>query len=150
MAPPIPVSKICTETTGSFSSIDIMELEHAAIKLLNPGGPRIELTLALTGGPCHRPPYSLRPTSSMPSPMPLNHFSTSSAPAFAPFATSLPTFLTASIDHCVPSFSWVTDHLAAPSSQAPTFLSALSGSLSSLSSMRRLISVLAKVLTRLR
>ena len=46
MGPPIPMSKICTEMIGSFPGIDIMELEHAVIKPLNPGGPRIELTLA--------------------------------------------------------------------------------------------------------
>src|SRR4030042_4081616 len=74
-------------------------------------------------------PYSLRPTSSMPSPIPLNNLSTSSAPALAPFAAPLPTFLTASMDACVPSFSWGTDHLAAPSTQAPASLSALLGSL---------------------
>src|SRR4030042_4973017 len=96
MGPSIPVSKICTEMIGSFPVTDIMELEHAVIKPLNPGGPRIELTraqsdparqqaLALTDGRCHRPPYSLRPTSSMPSPMPLNNLSTSSAPAFYAF-----------------------------------------------------------------
>src|SRR4030042_3591767 len=115
MGPPIPVNKICTEMIGPFPGIDIMELEHAVINSLNPGGPRIELTLAqkdparqqalaLTGGPCHRPPYSLRPTSSMPSPMPSNHLSTSSAPAFMPLVAPFATFLTASTDACVPSF----------------------------------------------
>src|SRR5512143_2893898 len=84
---------------------------------------------ALTVGRSHRAPDSLRPTSSMPSPMPLNNLSTSSAPALAPFAAPLPTFLTASTDACAPSFSWVTDQLAAPSTQAPAFLSALLGSL---------------------
>src|SRR4030042_5238901 len=140
MGTPIPVSKICTEMISSFPGTDIMKLEHAVIKLLDPGDPRIELTLAqsdparlqalaLTDGRCHRPPYSLRPKSSMPSPMPLNNLSTSSAPAFMPFAAPLPPFLTASLDACVPSFSWVTDHLAAPSIQAPASLSALLGSL---------------------
>src|SRR4030043_1071318 len=140
MGPPIPVSEVSTEMIGPFPGIDIMELEHAVINSLNPGGPRIELTLAqrgparqkalaLTHGRCHRPPYSLRPTSSMPSPMPSNHLSTSSAPAFMPLAAPLAIFLTASTDACVPSFSWVTDHLAAPSILAPASLSAWLGSL---------------------
>jgi hypothetical protein len=41
------MSKICTELKmiGSFPGTDIMELEHAVIKPLNPEDPRIELAL---------------------------------------------------------------------------------------------------------
>src|SRR5512136_115309 len=59
MGPPIPVSKIRTEMIGSFPSVGIMELEHAVIKSLNPGGPRIELTLA-QGDPARKDPFYLQ------------------------------------------------------------------------------------------
>src|SRR4030042_4792244 len=59
MGPPIPVSIIRAEMIGSFPSVDIMELEHAVIKSLNPGGPRIELILT-QGDSARKNPFCLQ------------------------------------------------------------------------------------------
>src|ERR1035438_8263850 len=67
---------------------------------------------------------SLWPRSSIPSPIPLNHLSTSSALALAPAPVAFPACLTAVTEACAPSLSWWPDHLAALSSAAPDFLRA--------------------------